>query len=75
MEVQSGNKSISKHSVPGLWELLGRLERADWPAFIRGDCDRGAQANMARPEQEGIGYLFKLRLSSRVKKLKRSLTA
>jgi hypothetical protein len=29
VEVQPGNQSASKHSSPGLWELLGRLGRAD----------------------------------------------
>jgi hypothetical protein len=34
---------------------------------IRGDRDRGTQANIARAEQEGVRYLFKLRLSRGVK--------
>ena len=69
VEVQPGNQSASKHSSPGLWELLERIGRADWPAFIRGDRDWGTQANMARAEQESIDYLFKLRLTSGVKKV------
>jgi len=69
VEVQPGNKTASKHSSPGLWELLGRIPRAHWPAFIRGDRDWGTEANMARAEQEGIDYLFKLRLTAKVKKL------
>ena len=52
VEVQPGNRTASKHSSPGLWELLGRIPRAHWPAFIRGDRDWGTQANMARAEQE-----------------------
>jgi len=69
VEVQPGNKTASKHSSPGLWELLGRIPRAHWPAFIRGDRDWGTEANMARAEQEGVEYLFKLRLTAKVKKL------
>jgi hypothetical protein len=69
VEVQAGNKTASKHSSPGLWELLGRIPRAHWPAFIRGDRDWGSEANMARAEREGIDYLFKLRLTAGVKKL------
>ncbi len=69
VEVQPGNKTASKHSSPGLWEMLGRIPRAHWPAFIRGDRDWGTEANMARAEQKGVDYLFKLRLTSRVKKL------
>ena len=68
VEAQAGNQSASAYSSPGLWELLGRLPRAHWPVCIRGDRDWGTQANMARAEQEGVGYLFKLRLTSGVKK-------
>jgi hypothetical protein len=39
VEVQPGNQSASKHSAPGLWELLGGIARADWPAFMGGDRD------------------------------------
>jgi Transposase DDE domain group 1 len=69
VEVQPGNQTASKYSSPGLWELLGRLPRAHWPVAIRGDRDWGTQANMARAEQEGVPYLFKLRLTSGVKKI------
>ena len=69
VEVQAGNQHASKHSSPGLWALLERIGRANWPAFIRGDRDWGTQGNMARAEQEGIDYLFKLRLTKGVKKL------
>jgi hypothetical protein len=63
VEVKDGNQTASKYSSPGLWELLKRLPRAHWPALIRGDRDWGTQANMARAEQEGVPYLFKLRMT------------
>ena len=69
VEVQAGNLHASKHSSPGLWALLERLRREHWPAFIRGDRDWGTQGNMARAEQAGLGYLFKLRLTKGVKQL------
>jgi len=69
VEVQAGNRSASKHSSPGLWGLLERLGRERWPVFIRGDKDWGTEGNMARAKQEGLGYLFKLRLTARVKRL------
>lgn len=69
VEVQAGNQHTSKHASPGLWALLERVGRAHWPAFIRGDRDWGTQGNMARAEQEGLDYLFKLRLTAGVKKL------
>jgi hypothetical protein len=60
VEVQAGNRHASKHSSPGLWASLERLGREHWPVFIRGDKDWGTEGNMARAEQEGLGYLFKL---------------
>lgn len=68
VEAEAGNQSASTYSSPGLWEQLGRLPRAHWPVLIRGDRDWGTEANRARAEQEGVGYLFKLRLTSGVKK-------
>jgi hypothetical protein len=61
--VQSGKQTASKHSAPGLWDLLKRIPRAHWPALIRGDRDWGTEANMQRAEQEGLPYVFKLRLT------------
>jgi hypothetical protein len=68
VEVQDGNRTASKYSAPGLWELLGRVPRAHWPALLRGDRDWGSEANMARAEQEALPFLFKLRLTQGVKK-------
>ena len=44
VEVQAGNRTASKYSAPGLWELLGRVPRAHWPALLRGDRDWGSEA-------------------------------
>lgn len=68
VEVQAGNQTASKYSAPGLWELLDRLPRSHWPQCIRGDRDWGNQANMARAEQAAIPFLFKLRLTTGVKR-------
>lgn len=68
VEVQDGNRTAPKYSSPGLWELLGRLPRAHWPVVLRGDRDWGTEANMARAEQEGVAYLYKLRMTKGVKK-------
>jgi hypothetical protein len=67
--VEPGNRHSSKHSGPHLWELLGRLPRACWPRLVRGDKDWGSERNMARCEQEGVGYLFKLRLTKGVRRV------
>ena len=69
VEVQAGNQSSSAYSAPGLWALLERIPRANWPAFIRGDSDWGSDTIMTEAEQRGIDYLFKLRQSANVKKL------
>jgi hypothetical protein len=69
VEVQAGNQSASKYSAPGLWALLERIPHAHWPAFIRGDCDWGSDANMVEAEAHKLDYLFKLRQSKNVKKL------
>jgi hypothetical protein len=67
--VEPGNCHSSKHSDPHLWGLLRRLERACWPRLVRGDKDWGTERNIARCEQEGVGYLFKLRLTKGVRRL------
>jgi hypothetical protein len=69
VEVQDGKKTHSKHSSPGLWDLLNRIPKAHWPVMMRGDKDWGTEGNMVRAEKEGIGYLFKLRLTKKVKQL------
>jgi hypothetical protein len=74
VEVQAGNQTASKYSSPGLWEWLRRLPRAHWPVLIRGDRDWGTPANLARAEQEGVPYLFKLRMTAGVKKSVERLT-
>ena len=66
--VRPGNQHSSKHSEPHLWALLDALPRASWPRLVRGDKDWGNERNMARCEQEGMPYLFKLRLTSGVKR-------
>jgi hypothetical protein len=69
VEVQAGNQSSSTNSAPGLWALLDRIPRNNWPTFIRGDSDWGNDAIMVEAEQRGIDYLFKLKKSPFVKKL------
>ncbi len=69
VEVQAGNQSSSAYSAPGLWAMLEKIPRPDWPAFVRGDCDWGSDPIMTEAETRGIDYLFKLRQSANVKKL------
>jgi hypothetical protein len=69
VDVQSGDRSHSSHSMPGLTQLLGRLPSDCQPAFIRGDCDWGNNAVMSKLETLEHHYLFKLKRSKRVKQL------
>ena len=69
VEVQSGKQTASKYSSPGLWALLNRLPREHWPTLIRGDRDWGTEGNMQRAEQEGLPYLFKLRMTAGTRRL------
>jgi hypothetical protein len=69
VERRAGNQTASEHSAPSLreWELLARLPRAHRPPCIRGNRDRGTQANMARAEPAGIPDRVKLRMIAKVK--------
>ena len=68
VEVQSG--SSTPPSMPPRGEvLLAALGRDRWLALLRGDIGWASEANMARAEQEGLAYLFKLRTTRNVKRL------
>jgi hypothetical protein len=58
VEVLSGKQVASKYSSPGLWALLNRLPRDQWPVLIRGDRDWETQANMQQAEQARQACLF-----------------
>lgn len=69
VEVQAGNATASSYSAPGLWALLDRIPRSNWPAFFRGDSGWGTEGFMSRAEKRGLAYLCKLRLTRNVKRL------
>ncbi len=69
VEVQSGERTSSSYSAPGLWELLERLPADCQPQFIRGDCDWGVDDIMRNAEEKNLHYLFKLKKSKNVKEL------
>lgn len=68
VEVAPGNQHTSKHSAPGLWELLDGLAGEHKPALIRGDASFGNEPVMREAEQRRQPYLFKLRLTKGVKR-------
>ena len=69
VEVQAGNQHAAKHSAPGLWTLLDRLGPAYAPWLLRGDRDWGNEGVISEAERRGQAYLFKLRLTKRVKRV------
>src|ERR1700738_1687009 len=68
VEVQAGNQHAAKHSAPGLWTLLDRLGPQCAPWLLRGDRDWGNEGGISEAERRGQAYLFKLRLTKRVKR-------
>ena len=69
VDVCAGNEHSSKHCAPGLWALLDRIPRDQWPVLLRGDAGFGNDPIMREAEQRGVAYLFKLRLTSNVKRM------
>jgi len=69
VDVQSGDRNHSDHSMPGLIQLLRCLPPDCQPAFIRGDCDWGNNAVMSELETLEHHYLFILKQFKRVKQL------
>jgi len=68
VDVQPGDAHTPKQGMGGLWWLLHRLGRSSWPALLRGDVSWGVEAVMARAEQEGLNYLFRLRMTANVQR-------
>lgn len=73
VEVAPGNRSASSHGMPGFWAWFDQLSRHQRPAWLRGDIGFGNDAVMREAEARDQPYLFKLRLTTNVKRLVRSL--
>jgi Transposase DDE domain group 1 len=69
VDVCPGDQHASKHSAPSLWALLDRLPRDLWPALLRGDSGFGNEGIMREAEARELPFLFKLRLTARVKRM------
>ena len=69
MEVQAGNQTAPLYAQPELWAFLDGLAERNRPVFLRGDSHWGAEKAMVGAEERGLGYLFKLKQSAKVKKL------
>ena len=69
VETAPGNEHTGAHATPGLWNLLDRFPRDQWPALLRGDSGIASESVMAEAERRAVAYLFKLRQTKNVKKL------
>jgi Transposase DDE domain group 1 len=69
VEVQAGNETAASYTSPGLWSLLKRIPKNQWPKFIRGDCAFGTDGVMSGAEAKGLDYLFKIKQTKNVKRL------
>jgi hypothetical protein len=68
VEVQAGNAHTSKHAAPGLWKLLDGFAPHEKLAALRGDASWGNEPIMREAGQRRQPYLFKLRLTTGVKR-------
>ena len=69
VEVQGGQASAAKHSLPRLRQLIEGLAREKRPKLVRGDSAFGNEGVMTEMEEIGQHYLFKLRQTAGVKRL------
>jgi hypothetical protein len=68
VDVGPGNLSAAKDSAPKLWKIIDKLDIKERPYCIRGDCLFGNDKIMLEAEQRQLGFLFKLKSTSNVKK-------
>ena len=68
VDVLPGDEYNVAHATDGLWTLLDHLGPAHRPALLRGDNSWGIERVMARAEQNGLKYLFRLRMTLNVKR-------
>jgi hypothetical protein len=68
VEVHDGNQTAAKHGAPGLWSLLERLGRDHCPSLLRSDTGWGNEAVMRVAEPRGLAYLFRIRLTTNVRR-------
>jgi hypothetical protein len=69
VEVQAGNQTASSYAQPMFWKYIDSLPMEARPAFVRGDCGWGTERMMVEAEERNTAYLFKLKQTSKVKRL------
>jgi len=73
VEVLPGKQHSGRCGMKRLWALIDALPPNLWPSLLRGDVGYGSDANMREAESRGIVYLFKIKRSTHVRRLFRSL--
>lgn len=73
VEVRPGNEHAGSFALPGLFRLIDSLSKDKHPYLIRGDVSYGSEKMMLQCESRDIGYLFKLRMSTKVRGLTKEL--
>lgn len=69
VEVQAGNQTASSYAQPKFWTYIDSLPVEARPIFVRGDCGWGTERMMTEAEERNLAYLFKLKQTSKVKRL------
>ena len=68
VDVLAGNESHVNHTLPGLLRILEGLPREKRPKLVRGDAGLASESMLQALEERGQAYLFKLRLTTNVKR-------
>lgn len=72
-EVLRGKQHAPKHSLPKHLQWLQGLPPELRPEFVRGDIAYGTEGFMSALEQEGVDYLFKVKMTKRGQELCKKL--
>ena len=73
VEVLPGKQHSGRCGMKRLWALIDSLPPHLWPSLLRGDVGYGSDAVMCEAESRGIVYLFKIRRSTHVRRLFKTL--
>jgi hypothetical protein len=68
VDVLAGNESHVNHTLPGLLRILEGLPSEKRPKLVRGDAGLASESMLQALEERGQAYLFKLRLTTNVKR-------
>lgn len=73
VDVRPGNETAPLHCMPGIWAWLDALPKEARPTVLRGDVAFGNESVLREAEARNQPYLTKLRLTSKVKALIKTL--